>query len=185
MKKSLTKKGCKVVLITKTIEVDGKMIRKMTNSDHDRVKEIYKQGIECGTATFNAVCPSFEEWDASHIAECRYVYEEDNTIVGWVALSKVSDRYAYRGVAEVSIYIDEQYHGQGIGTKLLEYECMESEKAGFWSLYAAIFSTNKASIAIHKKCGFREIGYREKIAKDRFGKWQDTVLMEKRSSVII
>ena len=161
------------------------MSREMKNSGWDRVREIYTQGLVRGVSTFNTECPSFEEWDASHIRECRYVYEADHMVVGWIALSPTSGRCAYRGVVEVSVYVDDRYHGQGIGTELLKRECAESEKAGFWSLYAAIFSINRASLAIHRKCGFREVGFREKIAKDRFGAWQDTVLMERRSPVIL
>lgn len=161
------------------------MIREMKKEDWERVARIYRQGVEHGISTFNTECPSYEAWDASHNKECRFVEEEDGKVVGWVALSPVSGRCAYRGVVEVSIYIDDAYHGKGIGSRLLQKECEESEKAGYWSLYSAIFSINKASIALHKKCGFREIGYRERIAKDKFGNWQDTTLMELRSKIIV
>ncbi|MGN0711477.1 MAG: GNAT family N-acetyltransferase, partial [Anaerovoracaceae bacterium] len=156
------------------------MIRKMQNSDWDRVAEIYTQGIEDGISTFNTQCPSFEQWDEEHIKECRYVYEENGTVAGWIAISPVSGRCAYKGCVEVSIYIDIAYRGKGIGTKLLEKLKTEAQNAGFWSIYSAIISVNFASIALHKKCGFREIGYRERIAKDRFGNWQNTTMMELR-----
>ncbi|MBO5279380.1 MAG: N-acetyltransferase [Lachnospiraceae bacterium] len=156
----------------------------MKPEDWKRVEDIYKQGMEKGISTFNTECPSYEEWDKGHIRECRYVFEEDGRVVGWTAISPSSGRCVYRGCVEVSIYIDEEYQGRGIGTQLLQRLCDETEKAGYWSLYSAIFSINKASIALHKKCGFREIGYREKIAKDRFGVWQNTTMMERRNSII-
>lgn len=159
------------------------MIREMVPNDWKRVAEIYEQGLERGISTFNTECPSYEEWDKSHVKECRYVFVADEKVVGWIAISPSSGRCVYRGCVEVSIYIDEAYQGKGIGTKLLEKLCEETEKAGYWSLYSAIFSINKASIALHKKCGFREIGYREKIAKDRFGVWQNTTMMERRNQI--
>ncbi|MGN0350807.1 MAG: GNAT family N-acetyltransferase [Roseburia sp.] len=159
------------------------MIREMVPNDWKRVAEIYEQGLERGISTFNTECPSYEEWDKSHVKECRYVFVADEKVVGWIAISPSSGRCVYRGCVEVSIYIDEAYQGRGIGTKLLEKLCEETEKAGYWSLYSAIFSINKASIALHKKCGFREIGYREKIAKDRFGVWQNTTMMERRNQI--
>lgn len=159
------------------------MIREMVQNDWKRVEEIYEQGLERGISTFNTECPSYEEWDKSHIKECRYVFESDGKVVGWIAASPTSGRCVYKGAVEVSIYIDQEYQGKGIGTKLLEKLCEETERAGYWSLYSAIFSINKASIALHKKCGFREIGYRERIAKDRFGVWQNTTLMERRNQI--
>lgn len=160
------------------------MIREMRAEDWTRVAAIYEQGLLHGKSTFNTQCPTYETWDAGHIAECRFVAEEAGQVVGWAAVGATSSREAYRGVVEVSIYIDEAYQGKGIGTALLETLCEESEKAGYWSLYSAILSNNKSSIALHKKCGFREIGYRERIAKDRFGNWQNTTIMERRSEKI-
>lgn len=156
------------------------MIRAMKDSDWPRVAEIYTQGLEGGRSTFNTACPTFEEWDAGHLKDCRLVAEEDGRVVGWAAISPTSARPAYRGVVEVSIYIDAACQGRGLGTALLTALCQESEKAGYWCLYSAIFSINTASVAIHKKCGFREIGYRERIARDKFGVWQNTTLMERR-----
>lgn len=160
------------------------MIREMLKEDWDKVKDIYMQGMIAGTSTYTTICPDYTEWDLAHKKDCRFVYVEDGVVVGWIALSPVSARPAFSGVAEVSIYIDEKYHHKGIGTKLLNEMSKESEKKGYWSLYSAIFTSNKASIALHKKCGFREIGYREKLAKDRFGNWQDTTMLEKRSKTI-
>lgn len=156
------------------------MIREMVKDDWTRVAQIYKQGLESGISTFNTECPSFEEWDTSHIKECRFVDEEDGKVVGWIAISPTSGRCVYRGCVEMSVYLDSAYHGKGIGANLVNKLLEEAKKAGFWSIYSAIISRNTASIALHKKCGFREIGYRERIAKDRFGNWQNTTLMEKR-----
>lgn len=158
------------------------MIRPMVESDWERVSEIYKQGMGKGTATFNTECPNYEEWDKSHIKTCRFVYEEDGNVVGWVAISPTSSRCVYKGCAEMSIYVDQNYQRHGVGTALVKELLAQSEQEGFWSIYSAIISINKASIELHKKCGFREIGYRERIAKDRFGEWQNTTLMEYRAS---
>lgn len=158
------------------------MIRKMEKTDWSRVKEIYEQSLLKGESTFNIFCPDYKEWDSSHLKDCRYVAEIDDRVVGWIAISPTSSRDAYKGVVEVSIYIDSFHQGCGIGTQLLETLCKQSELYGYWCLYASIFSINTASIHLHKKCGFREIGFRERIAKDRFGRWQNTILMEKRLS---
>lgn len=158
------------------------MIREMRDEDWGTVAEIYKQGLEEGTLTFNTECPSFTEWNEGHVKNCRFVFEEEGKVVGWIALSPSSSRCAYKGCVEMSVYVDRNYRGHGIGTALVNTIIREAEKDGYWSIYSAIFSINKASIALHKKCGFREIGYRERIAKDRFGKWQNTTLMEYRAS---
>ena len=154
----------------------------MRDEDWWTVAEIYKQGLEEGTSTFNTECPSFAEWNEGHLRNCRFVFEEEGKVVGWIALSPTSSRCAYKGCVEMSVYVDRNYRGHGIGTALVNTIIREAEKDGYWSIYSAIFSINKASIALHKKCGFREIGYRERIAKDRFGKWQNTTLMEYRAS---
>lgn len=158
------------------------MIREMRDEDWGTVAEIYKQGLEEGTSTFNTECPGFTEWNEGHIKNCRFVFEEEGKVVGWIALSPSSSRCAYKGCVEMSVYVDRNYRGHGIGTALVNTIIREAEQCGYWSIYSAIFSINKASIALHKKCGFREIGYRERIAKDRFGKWQNTTLMEYRAS---
>lgn len=156
------------------------MIRQMEKCDWERVSEIYKQGIESGKATFTATCPSFEEWDRNHLKECRLVYEEDGMVYGWAAVSPTSYREVYKGVVEVSIYIDEKKTGKGIGTQLMQAVIEGARACGFWSIFSVILSVNRGSIEFHKKCGFREIGYKERIAKDRFGVWQNTTLMELR-----
>ena len=158
------------------------MIRAMRVSDWERVAEIYTQGLEAGRSTFNTKCPTYEEWDKGHLKDCRFVYEEDGKVVGWVAISPSSSRCCYRGCVENSIYIDNDYKGRGIGTALTKKLLEECEKLGYWSILATIFSINTASLKMHKSCGFREIGYRERIAKDRFGEWQNTTMMEYRVS---
>lgn len=158
-------------------------IRNMLKTDWNVVAKIYQYGMDTNIATFQTDCPTFEEWDKSHLKECRYVITEDGTVAGWAALSPVSSRCAYAGVAEVSIYMDENYIRKGYGTKLLSYLIQQSEKYGYWMLQSGILQHNQASIALHNKCGFREVGYREKIAKDHSGVWRNTVLMEKRSTL--
>ena len=156
------------------------MIRKMQTSDWARVKAIYEQALAKGVSTFNTVCPDYTQWDSGHLRECRYVAEVEGRVAGWIAISPTSSRETYKGVVEVSVYVDDVFQGRGIGTELLQKVCTESEAQGIWCLYAAIFAINRASITLHRKCGFREIGFRERIAKDRFGNWQDTILMERR-----
>lgn len=159
------------------------MIRGMKANDWAQVAGIYNQSIVRGNSTFSTKCPTYEQWDREHLKECRLVCEQDGQVVGWTALSPISSKSAYHGTAEVSIYIDEACQGKHIGTELLNTLSTESEKEGFWSLYSVIFSRNSVSIALHRKCGFREIGYRERVAKDRFGNWQNTTLMERRNGI--
>jgi len=156
------------------------MIRVMNAKDWKRVEEIYLQGIETGTATFNTMCPSYEEWDNGHIDSCRFVYEDAGKVVGWVAISPTSSRCVYKGCVEMSVYVDGDYQGRGIGTELVGHLLLEAGKQGYWSVLSTVISLNTASVELHKKCGFREVGYREKIAQDKFGNWQNTTLFEKR-----
>lgn len=160
------------------------MIRDMKSDDWNSVKAIYEQGIDTGFSTFNQHVPSYEQWNTEHIKDCRFVYVKDNIIVGWIAARPISNRYCYRGVIEVSIYVDTTYRGGGIGTALLKKMCEASEQKGYWSLQSSIMSVNIASIALHKKCGFREIGYRERIARDRFGNWENLTLLERRNNIM-
>ena len=155
----------------------------MNPQDWQAVSKIYKIGIKTGNATFEIDVPSWDDWNNAHIQSCRLIATMGNTIVGWAALSPVSSRCIYGGVAEVSVYIDIAHGGKGIGSKLLENLIHESEKAGFWTLQSGIFPENSASIKIHKNLGFREIGYREKIGKmDAI--WRDNIILEKRSKTI-
>lgn len=159
------------------------MIREMKEEDWEDMMKIYSQSLAKGDVTFRTDAPSYEEWDAGHIKECRFVCEKDGKVVGYTMIAPTSSRDSYRGVVEMSIFVDDAYLRQGIGTALLTKLCEESEKFGYWTLYSAIFSVNVASIELHKKCGFRVVGYREKIAKDRFGNWQSTTIMERRNGI--
>lgn len=157
----------------------------MKNADWNQVAEIYLEGINTKKATFQTEVPTFEEWDNGHIESCRLVARtEDMKILGWVALSKTSSRCVYMGVAEVSIYIGEKFKGIGIGKALLKKVIEESEENGFWTLQSGIIIENEASIELHKKCGFRIVGTREKIAKMDNETWHDVVFMERRSDLI-
>lgn len=160
------------------------LIRKMEEKDWSEVKGIYAQGIETNMSTLQTSIPEYEEWDNSHLKDCRYVVTENDKVAGWVALTAVSSRCVYAGVAEVSVYIHNDYKRKGIGSMLLNHIVEESEKIGIWTLQSGIIQENEASIELHKKCGFREVGYREKIAKDKYGNWRNTVLMERRSNNI-
>ena len=154
--------------------------RPMVATDYEQVAQIYQQGIATGNATFQQNIPTWEDWDESHLKSCRIVGIMDNKIVGWAALTAVSSRCVYAGVAEVSVYVATNYRGLKIGTKLLEYLIEESEASNIWTLQAGIFPENIASIKIHEQLGFRIVGKREKIGKMN-GKWRDTLLLERRS----
>ena len=144
------------------------------------IAEIYRQGLETGNATFETTVPTWEDWDKGKLKHSRLVAIIDNTVVGWAALSAVSDRCVYGGVAEVSIYISNDHQGKGIGKALMQKLIEESERNGIWTLQSGMFPENEATVALHKSLGFRIIGYREKIGKLR-GTWRDTVIMERRS----
>ena len=159
-------------------------IRILDPSDWEQVKSIYEKGIATGHATFQTTAPSFEDWDHSHLKTCRFVDEHEGTVRGWAALTPVSSRCVYAGVAEVSVYVDPAFSGKGIGYCLLEHLVKASEQEGLWTLQAGIFPENAASLKIHEKAGFRILGLREKIGKQH-GIWRDTVLLERRSQTII
>jgi len=154
----------------------------MTGQDWQAVREIYSQGIATGNATFERSIPTWQKWDELHLPECRLVARSADKVLGWAALSRVSTRLAYQGVAEVSIYVDEQVHGQGIGSKLLGVLVRASEQHGIWTLQAGILPDNVASIRLHQRAGFRIVGVRERVGR-MDGRWRDVVLMERRSSV--
>lgn len=158
-------------------------IRAMTPDDWNDVARIYKEGIDTKLATFETEVPSWEKWNASKLAECRFVVERDGQVVGWAALSPVSSRYVYRGVQDVGIYISNEARGNGIGKMLLKHLIEASEADGIWTLQSGIFSHNAASIALHTACGFRVVGIREKIGQ-LDGVWVDTTIMERRSKII-
>lgn len=158
-------------------------IRPMQPDDWLRIRDIFQSGIETGNATFETSPPTFDDWDKSHTRFGRLVATEDDLVVGWAALAPVSNRCVYAGVEEVSVYIDPVFSGKGIGQQLLAALIEESEKNGTWTLQAGIFPENKASVHIHKKQGFRIVGYRERVGKQH-GIWRDTLLLERRSNVV-
>jgi phosphinothricin acetyltransferase len=147
------------------------------------VKRIYEDGIATGNATFQTEASSYDKWDQSHLPSCRLMAVENNDVLGWAALTPVSGRCVYAGVAEVSVYVTTTARGRGVGKELLAALIKESEKNNLWTLQAGIFPENTASISIYESCGFRLIGRREKIGKMN-GKWRDTLLFEKRSNNI-
>jgi phosphinothricin acetyltransferase len=155
----------------------------MLPDDWAAVRRIYLEGIATRNATFETEAPAWEKWDAGHRADCRLVARWGDQVVGWSALSPVSGRCVYAGVAEVSVYVAEAARGQGIGQKLLEGLVQASEQVGLWTLQAGIFPENTASIRLHERCGFRVLGVREKIGQ-MDGRWRDVVLMERRSQVV-
>lgn len=155
-------------------------IRPFHKADYNDVAYIYQAGMDTGIATFEMRVPDYEEWNDRFISSCRFIATIDGEIVGWCALSAVSKRKVYKGVAEVTVYVHPDYRGKGIGRYLLGELVSKSEKEGYWTLTAHIFPENKASIVIHDSCGFREVGYHEKIAQ-RNDKWHDNVLMERRT----
>jgi phosphinothricin acetyltransferase len=144
------------------------------------VRRIYQEGIDTGNATFQQVSPAWEEWDTGHDKNCRLVALVKDEVVGWAALSPVSQRCVYAGVCEVSVYVANEARGKGVGKLLLQKLIEESEEKGIWTLQAGIFPENTGSLLLHKKLGFREIGFREKIGQMN-GVWRDVLLLEKRS----
>lgn len=155
-------------------------VRPYISKDFIPVANIYQEGIATGIATFETEVPDELNWNKKFIKDSIFIAEKNSKIIGWCALSHISTREVYKGVAEVTVYISSKYRGQGIGKILLKHLISESEKNGFWTLQASIFSENKASIFLHETCGFRIVGSREKIAK-RDHIWHDNVLMERRS----
>jgi len=158
------------------------VIRKMTVEDWPAVRTIFEEGIATGNATFETKAPSWEEWDAGHLKESRLVATDSEKIIGWAALSRVSGWCVYAGVAEVSVYVSTGERGRGIGKRLLQALIPESEQSGIWTLQAGIFPENEPSITLHRKCGFRQIGRREKLGQ-MDGQWRDVLLFERRSTV--
>lgn len=148
-----------------------------------QVAEIYRQGLETRLATFETSVPEWEAWNKSRLPFGRIALEENGELLGWGSLSPVSSRYVYRGVAEISVYISAENRGKGLGNKLLNKLVEESEAKGLWTLQAGIMRANTASINLHKKCGFRVIGYREKIGQ-LDGIWLDNIIMERRSKIV-
>ena len=158
-------------------------IDRMKAGDWEEVRSIYLEGIAGDNSTFETEAPSWEKWDEAHLQIARLMMREGEKVVGWAALSPVSKRSVYRGVAEVTVYVAENVRGQGIGRALLEALISESERNDIWTLQASIFPENTASVELHLRCGFREVGRRERIATLN-GVWRDTLLFERRSKTV-
>jgi phosphinothricin acetyltransferase len=157
-------------------------IRELGPDDWPQVRAIYQAGIDTGQATFETAPPSWEAWDAINLPDLRLVAIEE-TVVGWIAAKRVSTRHCYRGVIEHSVYVDPAYAGRGIGRRLLEALIARSEELGFWTIQTAIFPENEASIALHRKVGFRVVGVQELLGEAN-GIWRDVLVMERRSSAV-
>ena len=158
-------------------------VRSMTPSDWEDVARIYAEGMATGYATFEQEVPSWESWNGNHLDSCRIVAIEKDKLLGWAALSPVSSRCVYGGVAEVSVYVGSHARGQGVGKALMQQLISESEAAGLWTLQSGIFPENIASIVLHEKVGFRKIGVRERVGKLE-DEWKDNVLFERRSQTV-
>jgi phosphinothricin acetyltransferase len=157
-------------------------LRDLRPLDWPEVAQIYEDGIATGVASFETGAPSWEAWDAAH-SDIRVVAELAGRIAGWCALSPVSERRCYRGVAEESVYVAAWAHGRGVGRALLEAVIERSEAAGIWTLQAGIFPENKPSLRLHLGCGFRLVGVRERLG-EAGGVWRDVLLLERRSEEI-
>lgn len=158
-------------------------IHKMTAAHWVAVSKIYAEGIATGFATFEKTVPSYENWDKAHLDNCRIVVLSQNTVLGWAALSPVSSRFVYGGVAEVSVYVGQDYTGKGVGTLLLQQLILTSEKEELWTIQSGIFPENISSIVLHEKAGFRYIGKRERVGQ-LDGVWKDNLLFERRSKTV-
>ncbi|MRI00761.1 GNAT family N-acetyltransferase [Kriegella sp. EG-1] len=155
----------------------------MTENDWASVSKIYADGIATGIATFEKVVPTYDAWNSAHLSSCRLIAEQDSLILGWAALSPVSSRCVYGGVAEVSIYIEGNSQGKGVGKLLMHALIIASEAAGLWTIQSGIFPENIGSCKLHEKSGFRYIGKRERVGKID-GLWKDNLLYERRSTVV-
>ena len=159
-------------------------IREMQPSDGEKVIEIFQEGIDGGNATFEQNVPTWEAWDNKFFKICRFVLEDENeNIVGWAALQPISNRDCYKGVAEVSIYLKNEFQGKGLGKMLLRKLILDSEEHEFWTLQSGIFPENEASINVHLNLGFRKVGTRERIGQMN-GVWRDVILLERRSALV-
>lgn len=158
----------------------------MLSTDYASVSRIFTQGIETGNATYDTSAAVWEDWDAKHLMHSRWVVKSANegSVLGWAALSPVSSRVVFSGVAELSIYVDTDYLGKGLGNVLMEAVVASSEENGIWMLQSGIFPENQASIGMHEKFGFRLVGRRERIGKMANGIWRDIVLLERRSLIV-
>jgi L-amino acid N-acyltransferase YncA len=159
------------------------LVESLQPSDWEDLREIYHEGIATRNATFETEVPTWDKWDRSHLSLGRLAARRENVLLGWAALSPVSDRCCYAGVAEASVYVGSRHRNHGIGTVLLRALIEVSEKNRIWTLQAGIFPENVTSLGLVKKCGFREVGRRERLGK-LDGEWRDVLLLERRSPVV-
>jgi L-amino acid N-acyltransferase YncA len=157
------------------------VIDEMRADDWPAVRSIYLEGIASGNATFETSAPPWDDWDSKHLPHPRLVVRDEGRVAGWAALGRVSARSCYAGVAEVSVYVGDDFRGRGVGSTLLKELVARSEKEGIWTLQASIFPENDTSVHIHIRNGFRVVGRRERIAQQN-GIWRDTLLLERRSA---
>ena len=162
----------------------GLRIEAMTEADWPAVRRIYEEGIASGNATLETDAPEWPDWDRTHLAVGRLVARLDGEVVGWTALTPVSGRCVYGGVAELSVYVAESARRRGVGRALLERLVAEAEAAGLWTLQASILAENEASLRLHERVGFRVVGVRERLGRDAGGRWRDIVLVERRSRIV-
>ena len=154
-------------------------IRPLRAADWPAVADIYAEGIATGSATFETEVPSWESWDASHLPVPRLVAVDAHAVIGWAAAARVSQRPCYRGVVEHSVYVASSHRGRGVGRALLVKLVAAAAEQGIWTIQTSVFATNEPSLALHRRCGFRDVGRRERIAQ-RDGIWHDTILLELR-----
>jgi L-amino acid N-acyltransferase YncA len=155
------------------------LVRPLHPDDYPAVAVVFAEGIATGLATFETEVPAWDEWDAGHLADHRFVAELDGEVVGWIAVVPYSRRAVYRGVGEESVYVAERARGRGVGRALLETVIESARDGGLWTLQAGVFTDNAASLALHRGIGFREVGIRERIGQ-LDGVWRDVVLLELR-----
>jgi L-amino acid N-acyltransferase YncA len=158
-------------------------LRALRPEDWPAVRAIYEAGIATGNATFEAAAPGWPAWDAAHLADHRLVARHGGQLLGWVALAPVSERCAYAGVAEDSVYVAPDAQGRGVGRALLGAVVASAERGGIWTVQAGAFPENQASVRLHQACGFRVVGVRERLGR-LHGRWRDVLLLERRSPVI-
>jgi L-amino acid N-acyltransferase YncA len=158
-------------------------LQPMRPDDWPAVRAIYEAGIATGNATFETTAPDWPAWDATHLPNHRLVAHLDGRVVGWTALAPVSDRCAYAGVVEDSIYVAPDAQGRGVGRALLAAVVTSAEQAGIWTVQTGIFPENETSVRLHQACGFRVVGVRERLGQ-LHGRWRDVLLLERRSPVI-
>lgn len=158
-------------------------LRVMRSDDWPAVRDIYAEGIATGNATFETETPDWTKWDSGHLQNCRLIAGDSQRLLGWAALSPVSARRVYSGVAEVSVYVASAARGRGVGKALLQSLIEKSERCGIWTLQAGIFPENISSLALHESCGFREAGRRQRLGQ-LAGVWRDVLLLERRSSTV-